>query len=152
MNDDRHKPIEAGTTSDHVVHRHTVVFDLSQGELPTFSVGVELRYSTRDPYAITLSFCYGRENCVEWVFARDLLVAGLWEKVGEGDIRIRPSVTRPGFVRVELESPSGYATFYCGLDDLKNFLDCTHVIVPLGTEGRWLDFEREFTRLFPDHY
>ena len=61
--------------NDHVTLRSTAVFDLLAPRTPAVPVQVELRYDTKDPYAVVAAFRTGRAGWVEWVFARDLLAA-----------------------------------------------------------------------------
>ena len=63
--------------NDHVTLRSTAVFDLLAPRTPAVPVQVELRYDTRDPYAVVAAFRTGRAGWVEWVYARDLLADGL---------------------------------------------------------------------------
>src|SRR6266511_226498 len=100
--------------NDHVTLRSTAVFDLLAPQTPAVPVQVELRYDTRDPYAVIAAFRTGRAGWVEWVFARDLLADGLLADAGDGDVRIRPSVEDPESVLIELNSPSGHAMFEIG--------------------------------------
>src|SRR5215469_18454835 len=43
-----------------------------------------LFYSADDPYAVRMAFHVGMDEPVEWIFARDLLAAGLKGASGEG--------------------------------------------------------------------
>jgi Streptomyces sporulation and cell division protein, SsgA len=108
---------------------------------------VEMRYDTTDPYAVAASFQPGRDDCVEWAFARDLLADGLIGNAGDGDIRIRPSVNDVEMVVVELRSPSGEALFEAPAEDLADFLDETYGIVMPGDEHLWVDIDAELSRL-----
>src|SRR5689334_19652674 len=108
---------------------------------------VELRYDTTDPFAVVAAFRPGRDDCVEWAFARDLLADGLIADAGEGDIRIRPSLNDIEMVIIELRSPSGDALFEAAAEDLADFLDETYEIVMPGNEHLWVDIDAELTRL-----
>src|ERR1700750_771168 len=48
-------------------------------------------YSGTDPYAVRMAFHVGPEEPVEWIFARDLLAAGVESRQGEGDVQVWPS-------------------------------------------------------------
>src|ERR1700719_374454 len=50
-----------------------------------------LYYSGRDPYAVRMAFHVGTDEPVEWIFARDLLAAGIESRQGEGDVQVWPS-------------------------------------------------------------
>src|SRR5207244_1080080 len=120
--------------NDHVTLRTTAVFDLLAPRTPAVPVTVELRYDTRDPYAVVAAFRTGRAGWVEWVFARDLLADGLIAAAGEGDVRIRPAADDPEVVITELSSPSGHAVFEASSQELADFLDRTYDVVVPGNE------------------
>src|SRR5947209_19794152 len=48
-------------------------------------------YSGSDPYAVRMAFHVGTDEPVEWIFARDLLAAGIESRQGEGDVHVWPS-------------------------------------------------------------
>jgi len=48
-------------------------------------------YSGSDPYAVRMAFHVGTDEPVEWIFARDLLAAGIESRHGEGDVLVWPS-------------------------------------------------------------
>src|ERR1700740_3431312 len=50
-----------------------------------------LYYSGRDPYAVRMAFHVGTDEPVEWIFARDLLAAGIESRPGEGYVPVWPS-------------------------------------------------------------
>jgi hypothetical protein len=133
--------------NDHMTLRSMAVLDLLVPDAPSVPVEVELRYDTRDPYAVTAAFRSGPSGWVEWCFARDLLADGLIGDAGEGDIRIRPSDSDVEMVVVELHSPSGQAVFEAPAEDLAEFLDETYEVVMPGNEHLWVDIDAELTRL-----
>ncbi|AHI00995.1 hypothetical protein KALB_7637 [Kutzneria albida DSM 43870] len=108
---------------------------------------VEMSYDTTDPYAVVASFRPGRDDCVEWAFSRDLLADGLIGDAGDGDIRIRPSVSDVEMVVIELRSPSGQALFEAPAEALADFLDETYEVVMPGNENLWVDIDAELSRL-----
>jgi hypothetical protein len=126
---------------DHVTLRSTAVFDLLAPHSSAVPVQVELRYDTRDPYAVVAAFRTGKAGWVEWVFSRDLLADGLLADAGEGDVRIRPAADDPEIVIFELSSPSGHALFETSAHRLADFLDRTYDIVVPGGESLWLNFD-----------
>ena len=124
---------------DHVTLRSSAVFDLLAPRTPAVPVQVELRYDTRDPYAIAAAFRTGRAGWVEWVFSRDLLADGLLARAGDGDVRIRPASGDPEIIVVELNSPSGHAVFEASAQRLAEFLDASYDIVLPGNETLWMN-------------
>jgi hypothetical protein len=135
--------------NDHVTLRSTAVFELLAPKNPAVPVQVELRYNTRDPYAVIAAFRTGRAGWVEWVFARDLLADGLIADAGEGDVRMRPAVDDPEVVVLELNSPSGHAMFEASAQELADFLDRTYDVVLPGNEHLWVDVDDALAGLIP---
>jgi Streptomyces sporulation and cell division protein, SsgA len=111
-----------------------------------------LRYDTDDPYAVRLGFptAPGRE-AVEWMFARELLAAGLVAPAGDGDVRIWPSPEQgDDQLYVELCSPSGRALFILRRAVLAEFSRRCEELVPPGTEAEHLDIDAELDALLHD--
>jgi hypothetical protein len=105
-----------------------------------------LRYDAGDPYAVRLLFGLGAcEETVEWVFARELLSAGMTSEAGDGDVRIRPG--RPDApdstteLTVELSSPSGSAMLSMPRSLATNFLLASYAQVWPGCESQHLDLD-----------
>ena len=139
--------LNAPTGNAHVTLRSTAVFDLLAPRTPAVPVKVELRYDTRDPYAVVAAFRTGRAGWVEWVFARDLLIDGLVAEAGNGDVCIRPAVDDPEIVVIELSSPSGHAVFEASAQEMEDFLDRTYDVVVPGNEHLWVDVDEALTHL-----
>ncbi|HZZ48826.1 MAG TPA: SsgA family sporulation/cell division regulator [Pseudonocardia sp.] len=129
--------------NEHVTIRSFAVFDLLAQQADPMPVRVELRYDSRDPYAVHAVFQTGRTDGadVEWVFARDLFADGLLTEAGTGDVRVRPADGDPDTVEIELSSPSGHALFSTSAPGLAEFLDRTFEAVPPGSEYAWLDLD-----------
>lgn len=104
---------------------------------------VQLQYDPDDPWAVCIRFgtadWYTGEP-VTWVFARELLVGGLHEPTGIGDVRVWPWVS-PGkeWVAVSLTSPDGTAVLKFQRHWVLGFLHRTNVLVPPGSESMDLD-------------
>ena len=76
------------------------------------SLGRELVDGSLGPWAVRVGFHTGGEGdgVVEWLFARQLLTDGVTGPVGEGDVRVWPSVHGPSRVmHLAMTSPSGSA-------------------------------------------
>ena len=124
-----------------------------------------LYYSGSDPYAVRMAFHVGTDEPVEWIFARDLLAAGIESRQGEGDVQVWPSpvscaetddldVTgqrrpRTGgkVLNIELSSPFGQAHFEAPAQAMSAFLERTYQIVPAGQESSYIDIEAELNDL-----
>jgi hypothetical protein len=104
-------------------------------------------YETYEPYAVTVAFATDRGRWVEWVFARDLLIAGLTEPAGQGDLRIRPDDEDPELLVLEIYAPSGSAVFSLDRDDTEDFLARTLELVSQGAEGTHFDVDRLLAEL-----
>jgi len=120
-------------------------------------------YSGSDPYAVRMAFHVGTDEPVEWIFARDLLAAGIESRQGEGDVQVWPSpascaddddsaaMGQPEMgekvLNIELSSPFGQAHFEAPAQAMSTFLQRTYQIVPAGRDSRYIDIETELNDL-----
>jgi hypothetical protein len=120
-------------------------------------------YSGSDPYAVRMAFHVGTDEPVEWIFARDLLAAGIESRQGDGDVQVWPSsascaqpdeldVAGPAetggkVLNIELSSPFGQAHFEAPARAMSAFLHRTYQIVPAGKESGYIDLEAELNDL-----
>ncbi len=120
-------------------------------------------YSGSDPYAVRMAFHVGTDEPVEWIFARDLLAAGIDARHGEGDVKVWPSAqscaesdglevigdvsTEGTVLNIELSSPFGQAHFEAPAQAMAAFLHRTYQIVPAGQESGNIDIEAELNDL-----
>jgi hypothetical protein len=121
---------------------------------PSLPVLANLRYETADPWAVRVAFQTGGEGdgIVEWMFARQLLTDGVAKTVGEGDIRVWPSVIgREHFVNLAMASPSGSALFEIDRDALVEFLQQTYLAVPRGAEEEVIYIDAEIAILLAEY-
>jgi hypothetical protein len=112
-------------------------------------LAAELRYDAYDPIAVTALFDSGAAEPVRWVFARDLLEAGMDQQSGVGDVVIWPardSAGRPA-VHIQLSSPHGVAHLEAPADEVEAFLTETWRIVGPGDENRHLDIDGALAEL-----
>jgi hypothetical protein len=131
-------PSAAETLVTHEVVAHIVIEDDVRVPLPA-----ELRYDTSDPYAVCLSIGTTSPCSVDWVFARSLLAEGTSRPTGAGDVSVMPRYCchRP-LVRVVVRSPAGAAVLDMAASAVTAFLERVHMVVPPGTEGTHIDFDR----------
>ena len=123
-----------------------------------------LYYTGRDPYAVRMAFHVGTDEPVEWIFARDLLAAGIKSRHGEGDVQVWPSAQSctetegldpigpsgsedDAVLNIELSSPFGRAHFEAPTRAMAAFLDRTYQIVPADQESDFIDIETELNDL-----
>jgi hypothetical protein len=127
---------------------HAELVALYDGTTPVRS---RWSYRADQPFMLTAAFQTDRDRWVEWVFSRELLVAGLTDATGVGDVRFRPLEERGlRMLVVEIESPEGYALLELDHEAVADFLDATEELVPLGSEGEHFDVDAlidELTRV-----
>jgi Streptomyces sporulation and cell division protein, SsgA len=107
-----------------------------------------LYYSADDPYAIRMAFHVGTDEPVEWIFARELLAAGLAGPAGEGDVQVWPGgADGLDVLHIALSSPFGEAQFEAPLSATAEFLERTCRIIPAGAEASYIDLDAELDAL-----
>ena len=113
-------------------------------------VTASLFYTGDDPYAVRVAFHAGTDEAVEWIFARDLLTAGLSEPAGAGDVRAWPAPSwdggEPG-LNIGLSSPFGQAHFEAPMTAMAEFLGRTYDAIPAGREDEFFDISAELDSL-----
>ncbi|WP_242665201.1 MULTISPECIES: SsgA family sporulation/cell division regulator [unclassified Nocardioides] len=97
-------------------------------------------YDPSDPWAVWITFRGPRDE-VRWAVGRDLLLQGMTDPAGEGDIQLWPSIDENGRAAVVMElcSPDGRLVTQLLTNELYRFLTRTLAVVPLGTERIDLD-------------
>lgn len=100
------------------------------------------RYDSQDPYAVWLTFHIPGGD-VHWVLARSLLVRGIDEPTGEGDVCLWPNLDPDGraVVSMDFHSPEGRLVVEARTSDVYQFLGRTYAAVPPGTEGDNVDLD-----------
>ena len=110
----------------------------------TVDLSASFGYDPSDPWAVWITFrgASGRSTePVRWAVGRDLLLQGITDPAGEGDIQLFPSVDENGRAAVvmELRSPDGRLVTQMCSSELYRFLTRTLALVPVGTEQIDLD-------------
>jgi len=137
---------ELGHTTPASVHSE-IALALVVPDGAALEVRATLRYEPSDPYAVHVVFAGAEgvdddEFVVSWCFGRQLLVDGLTEPAGIGDVRIWPWSGQTGpVVALALSSPDGQALFEVPRPVLERFLERTFDEVPAGTEAGQLDLD-----------
>jgi hypothetical protein len=108
-----------------------------------------LSYDSGNPYEVRFAFHAGLDDPVEWVFARCLLVDGLKDPAGAGDVRVWPSADGR-IVVIGLSSPSGAARFEAPASSIARFLAETFRLVPDGTEATHCDIDAGIARILAE--
>ncbi len=105
-------------------------------------------YYADDPFAVTVEIQTRGNRFVDWVLARELLVAGLSAPAGIGDVRVRPANMGEWEVTlVEICSPDGRAVLEVDRDLLRQFVQATIDAVPLGSESAVFDIDAEIEKI-----
>jgi hypothetical protein len=131
-----------------VVTEHVnLEFVSTEGE--STSLEAELVYDPVDPFAVTTIFKTGTQE-VSWTFGRDLLVEGLYEPVGDGDVHVWPCLSSQGtaVVIIELSSPEGELLVQAGSKDVNRFVAAMLTSVPVGEEVAHVDLDAMLGSIF----
>ncbi|MGH3870508.1 MAG: SsgA family sporulation/cell division regulator [Pseudonocardiaceae bacterium] len=105
-------------------------------------------YRTDDPFAVTLEIQTRGNRFVDWVLARELLVSGLYAPAGIGDVRVRPAQSGKWDVTlVEICSLDGHAVLEVDRDLLRQFVEATIEVVPLGAESAAVNMDAEIEKI-----
>jgi hypothetical protein len=95
-----------------------------------------------DPWTVAAEF--GTD--ATWLVSRELLSAGLYGGVGDGDVQLVP-MTDGTRTALRLESPDGVAVIALDTGELAEFLDGTYREIPEGQELLWAPIDEELTAL-----
>ena len=105
-------------------------------------------YSAADPFAVTLGVRSRSDRFVEWLVARDLVIAGWSRPSGCGDVRMSPQrVQDYDIVEIEIRSGDGRAVLEVDRDRLTAFVDATVALVPVGAESAHTDLDAEIGKI-----
>ena len=110
-------------------------------------VDAVLGYDSADPFAVSVTFRVSAEEQVRWVFARDLLVDGLDNPSGQGDVMIWPDAIDADVIVLSLTTPQGHALFKARRWILRDFVEQSLATVPAGTESAHMDWDDTLTTL-----
>ena len=145
-------------SADHSLVSHTVEAELIGSDDLSTLLGAELHYDApihtvllaSSAYAVTMVLT-GAAGPVVWVFGRDLLLGGLGEPTGDGDVHVWPSLDGLGraVVLVELCPPSGAALVQLRSTELARFVDRMVELVAPGNESDHLDVDAGIAALLP---
>jgi hypothetical protein len=127
----------------------SVTLDLIDSTGTSTPIEAELHYDPRDPYAVTTVFITGA-NQVRWTFGRELLIQGLYEPSGDGDVHVWPCLDTDGHavVIIELCSPDGEALVQAKTGDMSQFVARMSGLVALGKESAHVDVDATIAAIF----
>lgn len=99
-------------------------------------------YQADQPYSVTVAFQAGPDKWVEWVFARELLMAGLNGPAGIGDVRFVPFEDQnEKLLLLQVESDQGRASWFLDRGEAEEFVEMTRQVVPEGAEEEHFDVD-----------
>lgn len=114
----------------------------------TIPVPAKLLYLAADPYAVHVTFHTGSSTPVNWTFARELLVEGVFRPCGHGDVRIWPvKIDNQSVLCMALTSPDGDALLEAPACAVSAWLERTLRLVPPGTEAERLGLDAALAAL-----
>src|SRR3954465_2960115 len=112
------------------------------------SIDADLVFDPADPYAVTMVFRTGGRG-VFWTWGRELLVEGLYEPTGDGDVHVWPCLSSNGaaVVIIELCSPAGELLVQASPRSVTTFVRSMLQSVPDGQESSYVDFDDELAQI-----
>ena len=135
--------------SSPAVVSQVLLFELIDPSGAVAPLETELSYDPADPLAVSATFLTvaGR---VRWTFGRDLLIEGLAEPVGDGDVHVWPCVDNDGnsVVIIELCSPDGEALVQGRTADVTGFVERMTQSVAHGAESGLVDVDSAIAAIF----
>jgi hypothetical protein len=134
----------------HVVEAHLTMELLAIPDGGRRWIAVSLSFDPADPWAVTLDM-YAGLSPVRWTFSRELLVEGIQEPVGQGDVLVRPALDDAGRAAVvlELRSPDGSLVGQLPTRDVSAFVHSMLDTVPAGAETAHLDLDALLDPVLP---
>jgi hypothetical protein len=113
------------------------------------SLEADLVFDPADPFAVTMVFRNSSQE-VRWTFGRELLLEGMYEPTGDGDVHVWPCLSSDGsaVVIVELCSPDGELLVQAPSRTVNKFVGRMLAVVPDGHENAFVDVDAELARFF----
>ena len=132
--------------------RQELTVSLVLGPERNVPVPALLIYRAEDPYAVHITFHLGQDTPVTWVFARDLLIEGVFRACGHGDVRVWPTrVEERSVMCLALSSPAGDALVEAPTGVFAAWLERCLRLVPAGREEDALDLDGALAALLAGH-
>ncbi|HET6562809.1 MAG TPA: SsgA family sporulation/cell division regulator [Marmoricola sp.] len=127
----------------------TVTLELIDATGAASPLETEFSYDPRDPFAVTATFLTVAGQ-VRWTFGRDLLIGGLYEPTGDGDVHVWPCLDNEAHsvIIIELCSPDGEALVQARSADLTAFVERMTAAVAPGAESAQLDVDGAIAAIF----
>ncbi|MBV9313096.1 MAG: SsgA family sporulation/cell division regulator [Pseudonocardia sp.] len=105
-------------------------------------------YRADDPYAVMMSISRPSGRWIDWLMARDLLVAGMLAPAGIGDVRVSPFRGEEfDVLEVKIGDDEGFACLEFDRELMEHFLAATFELVELGDESNVIDIAAEIEKI-----
>ncbi|HEY1971383.1 MAG TPA: SsgA family sporulation/cell division regulator [Pseudonocardia sp.] len=105
-------------------------------------------YRSDDPFAVMMSIARPSGRWIDWLMARDLIIEGLDQPAGIGDVQLTPfSDGEFDVLEVKIGDDEGFASLEFDRDLVERFLDASYDIVPVGAESTVIDVEAEIEKI-----
>jgi len=127
----------------------TVTLELIDATGTSSPLETEFSYDPRDPFAVSATFLTVAGQ-VRWTFGRDLLIGGLYEPTGDGDVHVWPCLDNEAHsvIIIELCSPDGEALVQARSADMTAFVERMTAAVAPGAEAAQLDVDSAIAAIF----
>ena len=127
----------------------TVTLELIDATGSATPLETEFSYDPRDPFAVSATFLTVAGQ-VRWTFGRDLLIGGLYEPTGDGDVHVWPCLDNDAHsvIIIELCSPDGEALVQARSADMTAFVERMTAAVATGAEAAQLDVDAAIAAIF----
>ncbi|MBJ7905198.1 SsgA family sporulation/cell division regulator [Streptomyces sp. NPDC004549] len=133
---------------EHTVVERELELKLILSPERSIPVPARLSYRSDDPYAIHVTFHINSDFPVNWTFARELLVEGVFRPCGHGDVRVWPTkVNGRSVVLMALSSPDGDALLEAPTPQVSAWLERTLRVVAPGAEAEQLGIDAALDQL-----
>ncbi len=111
------------------------------------AVEADMVYDQRDPFAMSMVF--QTLPPVTWTFSRELLMTGMYEPVGDGDVHVWPCLSGTGeaVVIFEFSSPDGEVLVQASQRECARFVTRMRNSVGHGQEEQYLDIDGAINEL-----
>ena len=127
----------------------TITLELIDATGTASPLETEFSYDPRDPFAVSATFLTVAGQ-VRWTFGRDLLIGGLYEPTGDGDVHVWPCLDNDAHsvIIIELCSPDGEALVQARSADMTAFVERMTAAVAPGAEAAQLDIDSAIAAIF----
>ncbi|MFE7017228.1 SsgA family sporulation/cell division regulator [Streptomyces sp. NPDC057651] len=113
---------------------------------------IMLRYSADDPLVVGLTVSRPGHGSACWAISRDLLSAGLTGTAGIGDVTVEPVAEQaePLAVLLRVRNDWGEARIHIDHQALLLHLECSHAMMPFGSEAQSRQADAELDQLLDE--